>query len=332
MNIQTKTHITDEQMAEKEGEYFMIRPDTVVVKKDADIYKPDGTLLARFRKGVLDINAMRNAFPHLLKESQKKMANRGPAAGVLDLKKLPSYVGELYKPTKFRTYYISKTTGLPIKRQISNLSNSSVIGYFDKVDTNTLKRARNMGIELPPCRTTMFTREKVDKWEQCTPFFEEISKQFKCLVPDRYEIQKQMADKTEFKIKNTAFSTITINYNWRTALHKDAGDLEEGFGNLVVIENGKYDGGFLYYPQYNVAIDVRCGDFLAMDVHEWHCNTPLLSSKKSNSDTVLINPNVDPEQPIRLSIVCYLRKDMEKCQGVSLKKTEHFYSNLKDLN
>jgi hypothetical protein len=328
MEIHTKKHIADDKIIEKEGEYFTIQPDTVIIRKDADIYKPDGTLLARFRKGVLDIEAMKKAFPHLLKESQKKMANRGAAAGMIDPKKLPTYVGALYKPTKFRTYYISKTTGLPIKRQISNLSNSSVIGYFDKVDTNTLKRARNMGIELPPCRTTMFTREKVDKWEECTDFFEEISKQFKSLVPERYRIQKKMADKTDFHIKNTAFSTVTINYNWRTALHKDVGDLEDGFGNLVVIENGKYDGGFLYYPQYNVAIDVRCGDFLAMDVHEWHCNTPLLNSSK---DAILVNPKADPSQPIRLSIVCYLRKDMEKCQGVSLDKTEHFYSNLKDL-
>ena len=328
MEIHTKKNITDENMTEKEGEYFTIRPDTTIIRKDADIYKPDGSLLARFRKGVLDIHKMKMAFPHLLKESQKKMANRGAAAGVIDPAKLPSYGTTLYKPTKFRTYYISKTTGKPIKRQISNLSNSSVIGYFDKVDTNTLKRARNSGIELPPCRTTMFTREKVDKWEECTPFFAEISNQFKELVPDRYRFQKKVADLTEFHIKNTAFSTVTINYNWRTALHKDAGDLEDGFGNLVVIENGKYDGGFLYYPQYNVAVDVRCGDFLAMDVHEWHCNTPLLSSDK---EAIMINTELDPEKPIRLSIVCYLRKDMERCKGISLDKTEHFYSNLKDL-
>ena len=124
---------------------------------------------------------------------------------------------------------------------------------------------------------------------------------------------------------------MTLNYNWRTALHKDVGDVEAGFGNLVVIENGKYDGGFLYYPQYNVAIDVRCGDFLAMDVHEWHCNTPLTTSSNSYKDTILINPEVNPDKPIRLAIVCYLRKDMEKCQGISLDKTEKFYSNLKNL-
>ena len=69
---------------------------------------------------------------------------------------------------------------------------------------------------------------------------------------------------------------MTINHNWRTALHKDAGDLKEGFGNLVVLEEGKYKGGETGFPQYGVCVDVRQGDFLAMDVHEWHCNTKLL--------------------------------------------------------
>lgn len=342
--IKTKKILEDSFMADKEGEYFDIRPDTVIINEDADGYKPNGELLFKLRKGVLDVNNIQQAFPHLLKESQKKMANRGPAAGVIDPAKLPNYVGALYKPTKFRTYYISKTTGLPIKRQISNMSNSSIIGYFDKVDTNTLKRVRELGYEMPPCRTTAFTREKVNKWEDCKPLFKDISKAFSETIPERFAIQKKEADKTEFHIDGTAFSTVTLNYNWRTALHKDVGDLDDGFGNLVVIENGKYSGGYLFYPQYNVAIDVRCGDFLAMDVHDWHCNTPIKDSRISVNTPIKdslnrqnggayepINSELDPNKPIRLSIVCYLRKDMYKCSGISLEKTEDIYANLKNL-
>lgn len=351
--VNTKKVLEDSVMLQSEGEYFDINPDTIIISENADGYKPNGELLFRLRKGVLDVSKIKAAYPYLLKESQKKMANRGPAAGVIDRSKLPSYVGDLYKPTKFRTYYISKTTGKPIKRQISNMSNSSIIGYFDKVDTNTLKRVRELGYEMPPCRTTVFTREKVDKWNQCIPLFEDISNRFKEIVPERYIKQKTEADKTEFHIKNTAFSTITLNYNWRTALHKDVGDLDEGFGNLVVIENGKYTGGYLYYPQYNVAIDVRCGDFLAMDVHDWHCNTPIKDSRISVTTPIKdtpknktpkkdkeeqrggtyspINPEVEPNKPIRLSIVCYLRKDMKRCSGISVKETENIYANLKYL-
>jgi hypothetical protein len=54
-----------------------------------------------------------------------------------------------------------------------------------------------------------------------------------------------MIDKTtkDFYIANTVFSTITINRNFRTAIHKDKGDLPEGFGNLGVLQAGNYEGG-----------------------------------------------------------------------------------------
>ena len=42
----------------------------------------------------------------------------------------------------------------------------------------------------------------------------------------------------------------------------------------MVIEDSenpnKYEGAYTGFPQYGVAANVRTGDFLAMDVHEWH--------------------------------------------------------------
>ena len=111
--------------------------------------------------------------------------------------------------------------------------------------------------------------------------------------------QFKRAHETEFVIGNTAFSTLTINYNWRTALHQDAGDYKDGFGNLVILEEGKYKGGELGFPRYKVAVDVRNGDFLAMNVHEWHCNTKIVPKTKDYT---------------RLSIVSYLREKMLRCK------------------
>ena len=105
----------------------------------------------------------------------------------------------------------------------------------------------------------------------------------------------------QFAIDDTAFSTVTINYNWQTALHKDAGDLKEGFGNLVVIRDGKYKGGYTGFPQYGVAINVDNGDFLGMDVHQWHANTKLKGLSKDFT---------------RLSLVCYLRENMIRCKNM----------------
>ena len=40
----------------------------------------------------------------------------------------------------------------------------------------------------------------------------------------------------------------------------------------------RYEGGLLGFPQYGVALDVRQGDFCAVNVHEWHCNTRITPS------------------------------------------------------
>ena len=51
--------------------------------------------------------------------------------------------------------------------------------------------------------------------------------------------------KNVFKIPKTCFSASSIDRNFRTALHRDAGDYKEGFGNLTVIERGKYVMGVI---------------------------------------------------------------------------------------
>ena len=155
------------------------------------------------------------------------------------------------------------------------------------------------------------------------PFFESCDKVFKNLTPSRYDIQHERAQKTpNFSIGNTAFSTVTINYSWRTALHRDRGDLKEGFGNLVVIEDSEnknsYKGCYLGFPQYGVAVDTRTGDYLAMDVHEWHCNTEFIPVSKQVSGKHKDKDVINDWYFNRLSIVMYLREKMIKCKDDSL--------------
>ena len=125
------------------------------------------------------------------------------------------------------------------------------------------------------------------------------------------------------KIPKTSFSTVTINRNFRTAMHRDAGDFKDGFGNLTVIERGKYHGGYTIFPQYGVAIDLRNNDFVAMDVHQWHCNTPLYETEEdkiyneSLEPAFKDNPEVGTvgiyEKYTRISFVCYLREKILSC-------------------
>ena len=151
---------------------------------------------------------------------------------------------------------------------VSNIAQSNIAGYYDRPDRNNYNKVneknKTQKKEIPMCRTTQFTKKNVEKWKKSIPLIEHADRLFKQLIPDRHKIQLERATKTpEFQINNTAYSTITINYNWRTAAHCDSGDLDEGFGNLIILEkaksefNGKNDlggikdgfkGGFLGFP------------------------------------------------------------------------------------
>jgi hypothetical protein len=85
-----------------------------------------------------------------------------------------------------------------------------------------------------------------------------------------------------------------------TAVHKDSGDLPQGFGNLCIYREGKYKGGFFCLPQYRIAIDLKNRDMLFVDVHKWHGNTPF---------------NAVSEDALRIAFVMYYREYMYKCKS-----------------
>jgi hypothetical protein len=300
--------LTEEYLQSKEGEYFPLSAYKHVIKSDADVYGVDANghkkLILKFRKSLIPIQACQIALENLRKAAMRKNDNRGAAGGVLDAKKLPKYVKGFVKPGKFRTVGYYNAHGKAINSSLGNISQSNIIGFYDKAD-------RNLGRGAPKCRLTAFTAKEVDKWNECIPYFQYVDACFRVLVPDRHKAQWNRAHETEFVVPNTSFSTITINHNWRTALHKDDGDFEGGFGNLMVLDEGNYDGGYTGFPRYGVCVDVRMGDFLAMDVHDWHCNTPIIGAKnKDGTDNFT-----------RLSVVCYLREKMEKCKGTTLAES-----------
>ena len=336
--LKVKKILNDEEMKSKEGHFFSKKHFKTIINSDCDVFIGDNLLLS-FRKNVINKKICCQAWEALHKEAQKKHNNRGAAAGLLDTSKLPGYVNKTTRSQKFRTYYTGKD-GTEKKDHLSNSVSSGIIGYYDKPDRNdfqpsninylsnkkkkkllTLYLKKSKKASKMPCRLTKFTKKETKKWKNSIPLIVEADKQFKKLVPDRHQAQlKQAKDTPNFQIENTAFSTVTLNYNFRTATHRDKGDLPEGFGNLLVLEKSECDsknskpfkGGVLGFPQYGVAVDVRQGDFLAMDVHQWHCNTPLEHSKKT----------IEKDEIGRLSIVCYLRKNMIKCKAQKGKKSK----------
>ena len=81
-----------------------------------------------------------------------------------------------------------------------------------------------------------------------------------------------------FTICGSVFSTLTVNHNWRTAAHRDAGDLNAGFSSIAAFtghDGTGWKGGELILPEYRVAINLRAGDLLLVNAHECiHANAP----------------------------------------------------------
>jgi hypothetical protein len=198
---------------------------------------------------------------------------------------------------------VSSNRGNATGSKMRNLANnpkvmSNIFGYFDRWSPGQKVVFRKLGkypkIDVRECR---FNMDYPEEYKKTLPLIHEVDVLYKKLTPEQYAKQRKKANQTHFKIPNTAFTTITTNVNYQTSIHTDKGDDEEGFGNLAVIEKGPgYTGGETCFPQYGVGVDVRTGDILFMDVHQPHANLPIKLKDKKES--------------FRLSIVCYLRKNV----------------------
>ena len=232
--------MTDEEIESKEGNYFSKRNFPIIIDYNCDVYYYQGKksyLRFRFRKNVISKDLCDIALEELEEASKKKHDNRGAAGGALNLDLLPKYVNKnnIVKRSRYVIRgYESLKNGKMVSQIIGNQVSSNIIGFYDKPD-------RNLGKGAPQCRMTQFNKNNMLKFKKVTPFLQSINRQFKNLMPAQYKKQLARARKTNFVIDKTAFSTVTINHNWRTAVHCDSGDYKEGFGNLVVCEKCKYE-------------------------------------------------------------------------------------------
>jgi len=242
-------------------------------------------VLFKFKKNVIPESLQKVAVNSFLKYSKKKHSNRGMASGV--------------DSTGNARHFTS--TG----QNEGNYTASNISGYFDR----PLREHRGTIGSQVACRTTAFTRDNMDLWTNALPFIQRCSRLYKKMDPEHHSIQKAEWNRINpaLKIPKSVFTTVTSNYNWTTACHCDSGDFEGGLGNLVVCGHG-FSGGYLGFPQFKVLIKIQPGDFLLMDVHQWHCNT-----------------KIHVTSGFRLSFVMYIRSDMSRCKRLKRINGTSYY-------
>lgn len=242
-------------------------PDNVISGEDTDVYKPDGSVLLKFRAGVLPRPLCDTVRPSLRKAA-RTTNNRG-----------------VHERRRKQDGTLSNTGMAPPQQ-------SGLVGYFDRTPRE------------PFCRTTEFSFDprRREDFAWITTLAQAADGVFARECPDRYGAQSAAVSKTgsEWVLPETVFTTVTVNRNFPTHVHVDKGDLPEGFGVLTVIEQGEYDGCYLVFPRYRVAVDLRTTDVLLCDVHEAHGNSPFVGIKGEYE---------------RLTAVLYFRKNMVKCRS-----------------
>lgn len=278
-----KPSYTFAEARKRTGEWVDDKDYDILINSDCDAYDENGNPLFFFRKNKIPTALCAKAYKSL-RDAATPTNNRGAAGGIVSNETESTW--DIGSKTKTRIR-VKKKDGTLSNTNRANTVKSGLVGYFDR------------NPRFPFCRQTAWMEKNFQQFKDSYPYIKYIDKLFSESCPQKYEAQKNMADKTnaDFLIKDTVFTTITVNKNFRTALHIDGGDYKGGMGNLAVLQAGSYEGGYTVIPRYRVAFDVRSGDVCFFNVHEYHANTEIKAKLAYE----------------RISVVCYYRENMHNC-------------------
>lgn len=160
------------------------------------------------------------------------------------------------------------------------------------------------------CRLTSWTGKNLPQWQQLHPLLRAVATHLAEHVPDRYANQAKEAAASDpaWLVPGTPFSTVTVNNTYPTGVHTDKGDLEAGFSTIACLRRGTYTGGQLVFPAYRVAVDLRDGDLILMDAHDWHGNTAIVCACGERIRSACETCGAE-----RISVVSYFRTKVAQC-------------------
>jgi hypothetical protein len=250
-----------------------------------EVYKPCGKLLLALVPGALSDDSLDRAWEPLRSLRTKLSMNRGKYAG-----------GKRDRRVKQDGSLTNTSESVPVA--------SSVIGYYDRYP------------RIPFCRETAFPAQEVDKWGEVLPLTEEVSDAYRLSCPKHYSKAVRFLEEEvhpDFRIGDTAFTTVTVNYNVRASCHYDAKDFKGGMSVLTVLRRGNWTGHRVVFPKYRAAVNLDHGDLLFFDPHEMHANTERAGEGE------------------RISCVFYIRENMRDCGSASeeLDRAKEYKGDLK---
>ena len=216
-------------------------------------------------------------------------SDRPVAGGVIDRNKLPRWMRALHIiPTSlYRAKWVRKEDGRPSRRSRGNMVRSGVIGWW---------KTKWHGVQ--PTKWTQRNHQMVssvdwDFYKLCSYLSAVLFGHDNEAWHEQQQFAKKVGDCTLHK-GWFPFTTVTVNRNFRTALHNDIHNLANSMSLMVVAKLKEYQGCELLIPEKKWRIDVKEGDVVMMDRDLLHCNSEFMTTG------------------CRISMVFYCREDLVK--------------------
>jgi len=185
-----------------------------------------------------------------------------------------------------------------ISKQLrSNKCYSNVLGAFDR------------GARNPYGRLTGTTLKNYEEFVRHRDVYQTASDVLLETLGDRWTVLHEKFSKVQdphYNLFGTVFTALTLNWNFRCAMHYDANNCEGGVAVLSAMTQGDYEGHYLVFPELRCAFDLRDGDFLAGD----------------NQGLIHGNTAMKPKSPDaeRVSLVFYSRERMTLLEGLDCEE------------
>ncbi len=173
--------------------------------------------------------------------------------------------GEHYKLRTPNSYYVKTKSGKWGMIAYSNEINSVMIGF---------KRGRFTGA----IDSSGWVKDNPSKWEELQDIAKWNERAFEKANPEVYNKQKSFCEKfiePEYRIGNGIFTTMSANryhvgQSAKMAAHVDSGDLNAGMTTMSHFREGDYEGAYLTFPRYGVAIDAPDNSVIIADSNQLH--------------------------------------------------------------
>jgi hypothetical protein len=258
--------------------------DTVIssIEYDGDvikIYKPHGTLMGKTLLACIVKKAYKGKVYQTVKDTLFSIDDtstmRANAAGPIDhdaMKAKGLIEGKDYVLRTPNSYYPLKKNGEFNRIAEANEIHSVLIGY---------KRGRFTGmIKASGWMQKKSNSKKLEALSQIANVNEEALKN---AVPEVYNLQKTFADNCidkKYHIGGSPMTALSANKystggTTKMSAHLDGKDLEFGMTTMCVFRIGEFDGAYLCFPRYGIAIEADDGDVLIADSNELHGVTPI---------------------------------------------------------